>query len=99
MEQWNDGAELNRDFSRLPIDVQNFLESESEFLRKLLQKYPDLTDPELIVCAVMRNYQRSWQIAKKIFRAEKTIENHRTDLRKKFGLPKTQHLPDFLKSI
>jgi len=79
-------------------DVEDLLRIQKKFLARLRKKY-DLTEPEQLVCAVMRTYSKSWQVAKKIFRSERTIENHRTDIRKKLGLKKNQKLPKFLRSF
>jgi AraC family chitin signaling transcriptional activator len=55
----------------------------SEQKKKLNQKFPDLTPMELHVCVLVRAGFASWEIGKKLKISERTVENHRTNARKK----------------
>ncbi len=58
------------------------------YLQELSKRYPSLSSMELRVAALVRGMFPSWEIAQKLGISEKTVENHRTSIRRKLGLEK-----------
>ena len=67
-----------------------------EFIHKLAKKYPALTPAELHICAMLRASLFSWEIAEELSITERSVENHRSNIRKKLGLHPDQNLQVFL---
>ena len=70
--------------------------SQENFLKVLTKKYPDLSPIELQLCLMIRERMPSWQIAEKLSVKEHTIENHRSDIRRKLKLKFGRSLENFL---
>ena len=82
------------------IDWQKF-ESQftsvhPEFTGKLEAKYPALTPQEVRMCSLVRVGLRNPEIVKLLCLSERTLENHRFNIRKKLALRTEQSLQEFL---
>ena len=73
-----------------------FTSVHPEFKSKLEAKYPALTHQELRMCSLVRVGLRNPEIAKLLSLSERTLENHRFNIRKKFALRTEQGLQEFL---
>jgi DNA-binding CsgD family transcriptional regulator len=69
------------------------------FISHLVKAYPILTKQEIRVCAMLCDFMSSNQIAMKLNIDERTVENHRTKIRRKLGLSHEQRLENFLISF
>lgn len=69
------------------------------FFKKLLQKYPDLTQNELKICAFIRLNMITKEIADITFQSTRSIEVARYRLRQKLNLNTNDNLYHFLASI
>jgi tetratricopeptide (TPR) repeat protein len=77
-----------------------FKETNSEFYDKILQKYPDLTQSELKLCAYLRLNMSTKEISDLTGQRKETLETARYRLRKKFGLTNSEsNLVTFLSKI
>src|SRR5665213_213544 len=77
-----------------------FIAVHPDFKAKLEAKYPTLTPQEVRMCSLVRVGLRNPEIAKLLCLSERTLENHRFNIRKKFSIKTEQSLHDFLtKSI
>jgi DNA-binding CsgD family transcriptional regulator len=63
-----------------------FIEVHPDFYTKLKNKYEDLSQNELRVCALLRLNLSSKQIADITGRSVRSVEGTRTNIRKKMGL-------------
>ncbi len=74
-----------------------FNKTHPNFFSRLSKKYQDLSQQELHICAMIRVGMASCEIAERLVVPERTIENHRTNIRKKANLTNTkQKLSTFL---
>ncbi|HZK75753.1 MAG TPA: tetratricopeptide repeat protein [Candidatus Kapabacteria bacterium] len=77
-----------------------FIAVHPDFKAKLEAKYPTLTPQEVRMCSLVRVGLRNPEIAKLLCLSERTLENHRFNIRKKFSIKTERSLHDFLsKSI
>jgi DNA-binding CsgD family transcriptional regulator len=67
-----------------------------EFLHSLARQFPLLSPTELHICAMLRESFVSWEIAHKLSITERSVENHRSNIRRKLGLSAEQNLQTFL---
>jgi tetratricopeptide (TPR) repeat protein/DNA-binding CsgD family transcriptional regulator len=67
-----------------------------EFKTKLEAKHPALTPQEIRMCSLVRVGLRNPEIAKLLCLSERTLENHRFNIRKKLTLKTKQSLQEFL---
>ena len=67
-----------------------------DFKTKLEDKYPTLTPQEVRMCSLVRVGLRNPEIAKLLCLSERTLENHRFNIRKKFSIKTEQSLHEFL---
>ncbi len=92
-----------KELPSVPIDwakfEAQFNEVHPEFRAKLSQKYPELTQMEQRIAAMVRIDLNSATIARLFCVTERAIEFHRLNLRKKLGLKKEESLPKFLSTI
>lgn len=72
-----------------------FLEIDSDFYKRLLEKYPDLTKNELRLCAFMRLNLSSKEISSITQQSPHSIVVARSRLRKKIGLEEQTSLTSF----
>jgi DNA-binding CsgD family transcriptional regulator len=76
-----------------------FRERHPRFLQELARGYPTLSGTELEICAMLLEALPSWQIADVLGIAERSVENHRSNIRKKFNLHSHQTLHTFLLGV
>lgn len=75
---------------------EEFLHVHPEFSANLLKKYPDLTEIELRVSALLRLKLTTPDIARLLSLSERTIDNHRHRIRKKINLDAKEDFAKFL---
>ena len=81
-------------------DFQNNIDHvNSSFYRKLKQKFPTLTKNEERLCAMLRLNLSSKEIAALNNISIRAVEMGRYRLRKKFDIPSTTALSDFLQEL
>jgi tetratricopeptide (TPR) repeat protein len=73
------------------FDAQ-FKSAHPEFAKKLIEKYPKLTHSEIRMCSLLRMNLRSAEIARLFCLSERTVEDHRTNIRRKMKLPRAEDL-------
>ncbi|MDL2257093.1 tetratricopeptide repeat protein [Bacteroidales bacterium OttesenSCG-928-I14] len=73
-----------------------FQDLHQDFYSKLYEKFPDLTQNEIRLCAFMRLNMSTKEISSITLQSIKSIEVARTRLRKKLGLPRTTNLAFYL---
>ncbi|MDP4220082.1 MAG: helix-turn-helix transcriptional regulator [Bacteroidota bacterium] len=66
------------------------------YLRDLARRFPTLSPMELRISALIKGMLRSWEISERLAIEEKTVENHRTNIRRKLGLEVSQNLQKHL---
>ncbi|RKD90999.1 helix-turn-helix and ligand-binding sensor domain-containing protein [Mangrovibacterium diazotrophicum] len=74
----------------------NFERAHEQFLKKLKEDYPDLTNKDLRLCAYIRMNLSSKEIAPLLGISVRGVENHRYRLRKKMGMDHDDNLIDFI---
>lgn len=67
-----------------------------DFLHTLAKQFPRLSPAELHICAMLREAFVSWEIAEQLSITERSVENHRSNIRRKLGLTPEQNLQMFL---
>ncbi|WP_068599285.1 helix-turn-helix transcriptional regulator [Vaginella massiliensis] len=72
------------------------METDSDFYKRLLEKYPNLTKNELRLCAFLRLNFSSKEISAITQQSPHSIVVARSRLRKKIGLDESQSLTNFL---
>ena len=60
----------------------------SNYLQEVARHFPCLTSMELKTCALIKAMKASWEIAEMLGVSERTIENHRVNIRRKIGVIK-----------
>lgn len=80
------------------FDVQ-FKAAHPKFVRRLLELFPELSPFETRVCMLLRLKLKSREIAKMCCLAERSIETHRFNIRKKLKLETKQSLSNFLNTL
>ncbi|MBK9249553.1 MAG: helix-turn-helix transcriptional regulator [Ignavibacteria bacterium] len=63
-----------------------------EFINRIKELYPDLTDMEVRISALLRMKLTSANIATLLFISQRTVEVHRLRIRKKLGIGKSDNL-------
>jgi DNA-binding CsgD family transcriptional regulator len=76
-----------------------FRDRHPSFLQELARAYPTLSGTELEICAMLLEALPSWQIADVLGIAERSVENHRSNIRRKFSLSSHQTLHTFLLGV
>jgi DNA-binding CsgD family transcriptional regulator len=76
-----------------------FTEVHPDFYNKLKSYYPDLTQNEIRVCAMLKLNLNTKQIAEVFRKTSKSIEVTRTRIRQKLGLTRDENLFDKLSQI
>lgn len=72
---------------------------QKDFVAKLAQVYPTLSSTELKVAVLLSINLQSKQVAEVMEVTSKTVENHRTSIRKKMGLKRGDSLHKVLMMI
>ena len=73
-----------------------FIETDEDFYKKLLDKYPSLTKNELRLCVFLRQNLSSKEISAITQQSPHSIVVARSRLRKKLGLEESQSISNFL---
>jgi DNA-binding CsgD family transcriptional regulator len=71
---------------------EQFKAAYPEFTKKLIEKNPELTPTELRICSLLRMNLRSIDIAKLLGLSERTVEGHRTHVRRKMKISNSEDL-------
>ena len=74
----------------------NFEQAHEQFLRKIKDDFPDLTNKDLRMCAYLRMNLSSKEIAPLLGITVRGVENHRYRLRKKMGMSHDDNLIDLI---
>ena len=92
--QWNEnGKEQWKEF------ITRFDELNNGFLGKLSELHPELSPVELRLCAMLRLQLSTKELAELTNRSIRTIENTRTNIRKKMNLDPSKNLTTYLLNI
>ncbi|MBS1903617.1 MAG: helix-turn-helix transcriptional regulator [Bacteroidetes bacterium] len=78
---------------------EQFRQRHPHFLGELARLFPTLSRTELEICAMLFEAMPSWQIAEVLSITERSVENHRSNIRRKFSLTPSQHLHSFLLGV
>lgn len=78
---------------------QQFFEVNRDFFEKLQASYPDLTNNELKLCALLKMDLSTKEIAQIFNNSTKAVEIGRYRLRKKLGIDSTTKIQSFLKNF
>lgn len=70
-----------------------------DFIRTVRELHPDLTQAQLMICALLRANFDTRNIASALCLSERTVENHRYRLRRKLGLAPDVNLASYLASL
>jgi len=81
------------------IFESNFEQAHEEFLKRIKEKFPELTPSDLKLCAYLRMNLSSKKIALLLGITIRGVENHRYRLRKKMDLEHDSNLIDYLMSF
>lgn len=88
----------NQSFNRDEFE-KLFMETDEEFYKKLLEKYPTLTKNEIRLCAFAKLNFSTKEISAVIRQSSSSILMARSRLRKKIGLTENKSLTNFLKRL
>src|SRR5690606_16237253 len=75
-----------------PNFLSRFIEVYPEFYNYLISTYPDLTNADLKLCALMKLDYSTKEIAEITYSSIRTIQNRKYKLRKKFNLTPEENL-------
>jgi tetratricopeptide (TPR) repeat protein/DNA-binding CsgD family transcriptional regulator len=78
---------------------RQFQQVHSDFLYRLSERFPLLSPTELKVCMLLRVNLSSKEIADILCISARTVDTHRTRIRKKIGLPIQANLSSYLSSL
>ena len=91
---------FNIDFNQSwNIFQQQFTSCHPSFMRKLMEFFPELSITEKRVCALLRIYMSSKDIASLLNLSIRTVEDHRNNIRKKLNLTSKENLSEFLSKL
>ena len=68
----------------------------NDFIKKLRESYPDLTNNEILMCAYLKLNLSTKEIAPLLNISVRGVETMRYRIRKKFNLEREENLNDFL---
>jgi tetratricopeptide (TPR) repeat protein len=103
-----DGAakELRERLKTLPCKAVDWEKFEAqfkaahpEFKRKLIEKYPEISPAEVRMCELLRMNLKNHEIARLTCLSERTVEDHRYQIRKKIGVKTGENVVDYLVKI
>jgi tetratricopeptide (TPR) repeat protein/DNA-binding CsgD family transcriptional regulator len=90
----------------LPCEMIDFSKFEGqfatvhpEFRAKLEMKYPELTAQEVKMCMLIHVNLKTPAVARLMCLSERTVDNHRFNIRKKMALKTEEHLTDHLRKL
>lgn len=75
---------------------RQFTRIHSSFTRTLTDTFPNLTPMELKICLLLKIQLNTKEIASILIISNRTVEDHRNRMRKKFGLSKNENLSTFI---
>ncbi|MDE7380513.1 MAG: LuxR C-terminal-related transcriptional regulator [Muribaculaceae bacterium] len=78
---------------------ENFNIVFDDLLKKLVNRYPNLTRNDLRICSYLRMNMSTKEIASLMNISERSVESHRYRLRKRLGMISGQSFTDFFNSI
>lgn len=93
-QQLNEIISENSSFFNNLIDVEY-----GDFLKKISKRYPNLSTTEKRVCAMLSSNFSSKEIASVLNCSDRSLNNTRSRIRKKLGIPEGSSLSEFLKNI
>ncbi len=96
LAQIEEGINTEDDWKMFEKQFKNVHE---DFNLVLSQRFPTLTPTELKVCSLIKTGLTSKEIANLLFITHRTVELHRTRIRKKLELPHSANLTSFLSSL
>ena len=96
LQQIDDGINSENDWQMFE---QQFKNVHQDFNSVLSLRYPKLTPTELKVCSLIKTGLTSKEIANLLFITHRTVELHRTRIRKKLELPHGANLTSFLAAL
>jgi len=70
-----------------------------EFKQKLVEKYPELSPAEIRMCILFRLGLKSHEVAQLTCLSERSVEDHRYQIRKKLGMKKGEDVVDYLAKV
>ena len=73
--------------------------ANADFFKRLLERWPDLTNNDLRICALLRRGMTSKEIAAVMCRESQTIDITRTRIRRKCGLQPDEDLNTFMMMV
>ena len=73
--------------------------ANADFFKRLLERWPDLTNNDLRICALLRRGMTSKEIAEIMCRESQTIDITRTRIRRKCGLQPDEDLNTFMMKV
>ena len=98
--------ELSQSIGTYHEQVDLFAEIESRVrqlmpgvVQRLRERYPSLTPSELRICMMVRMNLSNKEIASLLNISDRTVNSHRTNIRKKMGLKKKEPLVNILSAI
>ncbi|MFD0962669.1 tetratricopeptide repeat protein [Pseudofulvibacter geojedonensis] len=92
----NDDINQNKEKAQFYSEIDNTTDA---FEHKLAILYPDLTDKDQKIARLVRLKQTSKQIALQLNITPASVDNYRSNLRKKMNIPKGTTLSKFIKNI
>jgi tetratricopeptide (TPR) repeat protein len=96
IQEFNHLLEIDKEFDTLQLDFENV---NTEFFKKLKQKYPNLSDGEVRLCALLRLKLTVKNIALIRNIAPESVQKAKQRIRRKMELSKGQSINDILDFI
>lgn len=93
-EEVADLAQINS-----PNFLSRFIEVYPEFYNNLVSTYPDLTNADLKLCALMKLDYSTKEIAEITYSSVRTVQNRKYKLRKKFSLLPDENLNLWIQNL
>lgn len=90
---------LEQKSKKLTVLSLRLIELEDNFLRRLKEDFPQLTQRDIRLCALIKLNFSSKEIAQLSGISVESIHTSRYRLRKKFNLPRKNSLTDFIVNI
>jgi DNA-binding CsgD family transcriptional regulator len=97
--------EVKEKLKELPLQMDwkkfetEFTAVHPEFARKLHKQFPKLTPTEMKMCSLLRLNLRSQEIARLLNLAERSVETHRFNIRRKLEIERERGLGEFLNTL
>src|SRR5690606_34181329 len=85
--------------SNSPNFLSRFIEVYPEFYNHLISSYPDLTNADLKLCALMKLDFSTKEISEITYSSVRTVQNRKYKLRKKFNLSPDENLNLWIQNL